>query len=257
MAAISVFVDSKSKNEKLFFSKSETEMTYASSILPVDCSSDDDLIKKSFKTIIENDNQGSYVLCAYGPLSTALSSSAIYDILEYVITNVDFDVYYLTLYGDECRLASDVHDLENGFVVRRSMSPHGIECVLFSPEGFDKIVDKYKEFHGRGLDYFLNNKADRMLIYSSFPPLINVDVSKSDSETQLIKTTICRENIESARPIDCSKRYNGNMNLFWFFLIIVFMIFIVSILVTFGSPLETESQVNQSMKNIKTNVIKT
>uniref|UniRef100_A0A6C0BE01 Uncharacterized protein n=1 Tax=viral metagenome TaxID=1070528 RepID=A0A6C0BE01_9ZZZZ len=229
MSQIHVFVDDKHQNQLLFYGKSTSEMTSDAKIIPVSVNSRDELIAYAIKTAPKD----SYILCAYGALLTALTSKSIYDALEYVISNIEFDAFYLTLYGDSCSFSSDEHTYDF-MTIRRSISPHGTECILFSPEGVNKIVNTFDDHDGRGFDYHLNNRGEKMLLYTSFPPLINVDLNKRDKDTQLVKGTICRENINLERPIEISKRYNGNMNLFWFFLVVIFILFISAMLISFG-----------------------
>ena len=230
MSQIHVFVDDKNKNERFFYGKSSSELTSDARIIPVAVTNRDDLIAHAIKTAPKN----SYILCAYGPLATCLTPQGIYDTLEFTISNIEFDVFYLTLYGDNCNFSSDDYSYES-MTIRRSISPHGTECILISPEGVDKIINSFDDVDGRGFDYYLNNRGETMSLYTSFPPIINVDVSKRNSDTQLVKSTICRENINSEQPIEITKRYNGNMNLFWFFLIVIFVLFIATMLISFGS----------------------
>ena len=230
MSRIHIFVDDKNKNEKLFYGKSTSELTSDAKITAYDAATRDELIEYAIKTSAKD----SYILCAFGPLLTGLNPTSIYDVLEFVINKTKFDVFYLTLYGDICEYASDNYSYEH-LTIRRSFSPHGTECILLSPSGAEKVSKMFNKTDGRSIDYYLNNKGEQMMLYSSFPPLLFVDVSKRDNDTQLVKGTICRENINSTKPVELTKRYTGNMNLFWFFLIVIFVLFIAAMIISFGN----------------------
>jgi len=233
MPGIHIFIDDKHGNERFFYGKSTSGETFDSSIIKREVSGRSELIDYALETAPLD----SYILCAYGPLLSSLTTEAIYNTIENVIDNkskkIDFDAFYLTLYADECKFTTDEYSYDF-MKIRKTVSPHGTECILFSPNGVKKLKDDYKEIDGRSYDHYLNNNGENMSLYTTFPPLISVDISKRNSDTQLIKSTICRENINSEKPIENKQRYNGNMNIFWFFLIIVFIVFIATMLISFG-----------------------
>jgi hypothetical protein len=230
MPAIEVFVDRNSNNNKLFYGKSKSRLTFDSHIHVMDVKNRDQLISQALSIAPE----GSYILCAFGHLKTTLNASQIYDALEFSIKEIDPDIFYLTIYADNCSFNSDEYSYENS-TIHRTISPHGTECILISPKGAEKIIKNITGSDGRGYDYYLNNLAEKMKFYTSYPPLLMVDVSKRDSDTALIKTTVCRENINLERPIELQKRYCGNFNIFWFFIIVIFIIFIAGLAVNYGN----------------------
>lgn len=223
MPSIYVYVDKNNFNENIFHGKSSSEITFAIQIIKVDVKSKDNLISYALANTPEN----CYILCAYDSLVTSCSSEYIYNTLEFAISKIEFDVFYLTLYADNCLLCNDEYSYEN-LTIRRSISPHGTECILISPNGVNKILNEFEFCDGRGIDFYLNNRGETMMLYSSYPPLIFIDISKRDSDLQLIKSSICRENINRIKP-KCKDKKKGNMNLFWFFLIL-FTIVLISIL---------------------------
>lgn len=228
MSSIHVFIDKKSNNKSLFYGKSTSEMTFDAKITLCDAETADDLISYALKTAPKD----SYILCAFGPLLSTLNAKSIYDVLEFVISKINFDVFYLTRYADVCEYKTDTYSYEN-LEILRTIAPYGTECILISPNGAEKVSEMFDKSHGRSLDYYLNAKGENMLLYSSFPPLISVDVTKRTKDIQLVKTTVCREKINLEKPIEVIKRYNGNMNIFWFFLIIIFVLFIATMVISF------------------------
>lgn len=241
MNNIYVFTDNKFNNDKIFYGTSDNGKTKNASITKLDVKNRDELISNGMMIAPE----GSYLLCAYGPLLSNMKTNEIYNAIDFAISNITFDILYLTIYSDHCSLHSDEYSYEN-MVFHRTISPHGTECVLISPNGVNKILDFVKAEDGRGYDFYLNNLGEKMLLYTAFPPIMMVDTSKRTSEVQLIKNTVCREIISAERPLELTKKYTGNMNLFWFFLIIVFILFIASMLISFGGKTKILPEVEPS-----------
>ena len=223
---LSIYVDTKFNNERLFHGTSNMEKR----IEKINVTSRDELIAKSILRAPKN----SYILCAYGPLKTTMNSKEIFEALEFIVENQkQLDVFYLSIYSDNCSLRTDDFDYNN-MTFTRTMSPHGTECILITPMGVEKILDLMQEDHGRGFDFYLNAAAEKMMIYTSIPSIVKVDVSRRTKDTQLIKAAECREEIIAVKPLDLTKKYTGNMNLFWFFLVIIFILFIAVMILTFN-----------------------
>lgn len=223
---LNVFVDDKSENYKLF---NENTDLFKVKVNRVQCNNRNDLISSGILLSPIN----SYILTAFGPLLSSMKTKDLYDAINFAVKNIDFDVLYLTIYGDDCDFTSDDNSYEN-IVFSRTISPHGTECILIAPQAVDKILDLVKEDEGRGYDFYLNEAADIMKMYRAYPPLVMVDVSKRSKDVQLIKSSVCREQITTANPINLAKKYTGNMNLFWFFLVVVFILFLASIVLSFS-----------------------
>lgn len=237
MNKIYVYTDIKSDNGKLFHGHSSSGKTIEKKIEKIDAVSRDDLIGKA----ILRAPKDSYILCAYGPLKTTMDSREIFDALEFIIEEQDdLDVFYLTIYSDNCKLRTDDMDYKL-MTFLRSMSPHGTECIMITPKGVDRILEIMQENHGRGFDYYLNAAAEKMMIYTSFPAMIKVDVSKRTKETQLIKASECQEEIIACRPLELTKKYTGNMNLFWFFLIVIAILFIAAMMLSLDKSPRTST----------------
>lgn len=227
MNEIHIFTDDVSNNHRILRGKSRSGKTYDSTVEKINVSNRDELISKALIKSPED----SYILCAYGNLLTTMSTTGIYDAIEFAIDNIDFDVLYLTTYADDCDFNSDEYSYEN-MEIKKSVSPHGTECILISPEGFKKIYTMV-QVDGRGYDYTLNSLATSMNLYTTHPSMISVNLSKEKSDTKLIKGTLCRENINLQKPLELTKKYTGNMNLFWFFIIVIFILFIAAMLLSF------------------------
>jgi hypothetical protein len=237
MNNICVFSDSKSENYKMFYGGSTSGRTVEAKIERIDVKSRDQLIANAMLRAPKD----SYILCAYGPLQTTMSKKDIFDALEEVIEKiVDFDVFYLTIYSDDCPLRTDIYDYKD-MSFERTLSPHGTECILISPQGASKILNTIKGNEGRGFDFYLNAAAEKMMLYTSSPPMIMVDNSKRSKDTELIKSSVCREVITAQNPLKLTQAYNGNMNLCWFFIIIVFILFIAAMVLSFDKDLKSES----------------
>lgn len=232
MLNINVFINNGSDNETIFYGKSISGKVGDGSIIKIDTDNVDDLISEALK-VSEDDT---YIICAFGPLKTTNTVSSIYDTIEKVIEAKKFDIMYLTSYGNRCNM-TDIYTYNNLDIVT-TFSPHGVECILISPSGIrmlKPLVEKINNsIDGRKWDYYLNANGENMVAVTTFPPLIMVDVSKRKDNSELIKTTVCREEINIKNPVDLSKRYTGNMNIFWFFIIIVFILLLAIMLLNLG-----------------------
>lgn len=229
MNHIHVFTDKESNNDRIFTGKSTSGKTFEAGITKLDVKNRDQLITNAMLLAPE----GSYILIAFGPLTTVMNTKEIYNSIEFLIEQTPFDVLYLTNYSDVCSLRSDDYTF-NFMMFQKSASPHGTECILISPEGINRILEIIRGDDCRGYDFYLNSAAEKMLLYVSTPPMMMVDESKRSSDMQLIKSTVCKEMISAQRPLELTKKYSGNMNLFWFFLIVVFILFIAAMLISFG-----------------------
>lgn len=237
MNSINVFSD-RNSNGKIFLGKSSTGNTGIKKYEKISVKNRDELISNA---MMNSCDDNSYILCAYGQLLTNMKICEIYDAIEFAINNIEFDVLYLTIYSDDCSLNSDIYSYEN-MVFKRTISPHGTECILISPKGVENILNLINGEDGRGYDYYLNCAAEKMLLYTSFPPIIMVDVSKRSNDTKLIKSSVCKEKIISVKPLELTQKYNGNMNLFWFFLIVVFILFIAAMFLSFSDSSSFKTQ---------------
>lgn len=229
MNSISVYVDDKSNNYKIFSGESTDKKLKCKNVERCKVSNRNDLISNA---LIKSD-ENSYILTAFGPLLTTMKTNEIYDAMQFAINNIDFDVLYLTIYADNCDFLSDDRSYEK-MVFNRTISPHGTECILISPKGVNRILELINEDDGRGYDFYLNAAANNMKMYRSYPPIMMVDVSKRHQDVQLIKGSVCREQITAVSPIKLTKKYTGNMNLFWFFLIVVFILFLAAMILSFS-----------------------
>lgn len=237
MAGINIFIDSKSNNDVFFYGSSTSGKTHDNSIVKLDVTDSDDLISKA---ILTSDSEN-YVLCAYGALKSTLNASGIYDAIESLIVNKKFDAFYLTVYANRCNM-TDIYTYGN-MEFMTTFSPHGTECILFSPEGVKKmkqIVNLVSERNeGRGWDFFLNSNGQNLILTTSFPPLMYVDITNRKSNSDTIKGTFCREEIEEKLPAQITTRYTGNLNIFWFFLLVIFILFLGIMLINInqnGAP---------------------
>lgn len=247
MNSIYVYTDTKSDNGKIFYGSSTSGKTVESKIERLDVKSRDDLIAQA----VLRAPKDKYIITAFGPLKTTMESKDILDALEFIIEEQkELDVFYLTIYSDNCTLRTDDMDYKRMTFVR-SMSPHGTECLLITPKGIERILDIMQDDHGRGFDFYLNSAAEKMMLYTSSPSLVKVDISKRTKETQLIKAAECREEIIAANPLELSKKYTGNMNLFWFFLIVIAILFLAAMILSFEPTTGTSNYIRPNVPDGK------
>ena len=229
MNSIYIYTDDKSNNYKIFSGKSTDGKLTSKNIKRCKVSNRNELISEALLKTPEN----SFILTAFGPLLTTMKTEELYDAMQFAIDNIEFDVLYLTIYSDDCDFLSDDRSFER-MVFQRSVSPHGTECILISPHGVSKILEIIKEDEGRGYDFYLNACANQMKMYRSYPPMMMVDISKRHESVQLVKGSVCREEISNLSPINLTTRYDGNINLFWFFLVVIFILFLAAMVLSFS-----------------------
>lgn len=240
MYKLYVYTDQKSNNAKLFYGQSSSGETVQTKIEVIESVDKDDLIAKAILRAPED----AYIICAYGGLKTTMSPKEILDGIEFILKEKPtLDVFYLTIYADNCSLRTDETDYKNMTFVR-TLSPYGTECILITPKGVNKFLDLIQDDHGRGFDFYLNAASEKMMNYTSLPPFLKVDISMLDHEKNYVKVAECREEIISTKPIELTKKPNGNLNFFWFFVIIVTILFFATLLISVDPS--TNYNINQS-----------
>lgn len=196
-------------------------------IIEIDTISQNEL----FKNAVTKSDQSKYSIVLYTNVITVLDPHQVTDFIDHIVKNLDFDVFYLTRYSDDCRAHDDFHTYKNVSIMRVK-HPHGIEAMIISPKGKHVLSDKLVEKDGRGLDYILNGMGPIMNNYSSFPLVFNIDLNQRNNDYELVKGVLCSESVHSLRPPSLTQKNTSSLNLFWFVLVLVFIFCIAGALIT-------------------------
>ena len=182
---------------------------------------------------LKNSNKDEYTLICLDKIVTLCNTTQIYDYLEYVIDNINFDIFYLTSWCDRVDLYSDIHELNNCKIVK-TFSTHGTSCLLFSPFGRKKFLDRIKPCNYRSLDFVLHENIRCFETYTSLPSLFEFDITCRESDLEFVKLSKCREIPSYVRPISVSRRNTTTLNVFWFILILIIILCVAAMLLSFN-----------------------
>jgi len=211
-------------------------------IVEVDTISQNTLLKEA----VEKSDQDKYSVILYSNLVSILTPIQITDFICDISSNINFDIFYLVRYGDDCRVHDDFHTIRS-ISVMKVLHAHGIEALIISPSGKEFLNGKLMERDGRGLDYTLNALCPKMNNYSSFPTIYNIDLNKRINDYELIKGVVCREVVHSLRPPRLTQKNTSSLNLFWFILVIVFIFCIAGAILTLVDDKSKTKVVDENM----------
>ena len=183
---------------------------------------------------LNSSDPNQYTLICLDKLITLCTTNQIYNHLEYVIENINFDIFYLTSWCDRCDLYTDIHEINNCKIVK-TFSPHGMACLLFSPNGRKIFLNEIKPSNDRSLDFILNSNNKNFNMYTSLPSLVEFDILNRESDLEFVKLCKVREVPSYIRPIEVSRRNTTTLNVFWFILILILIICIAAILLSLNS----------------------
>jgi hypothetical protein len=229
MIGVDVFINEKSNADKFIIGKSSSGKINVNSIKrnPTQLSQDD-LIRKVIKTS-EDDK---FLIVLGDNLKCLFEPKKLLDAIEYAIENIKFDLFYLSYNNDECKLQTDFRE-NDGVDFMKVKSAHGIDALIISPSGKEKIKNNLDVVHGRGVDYILNAMSGKILnSYSSFPTLFVPNYIKRTDDTELSKQSLCREVIYAKKPAKLSSRNTSAANVFWFIFVIIVILFFT--VISFG-----------------------
>lgn len=221
MDQFEVCIRRKSNSHKMICGTSTSGKITIDSVIQLDVNSEDNLLTNGLE--ISNPNKSLIVI--NDNTKTLLEPTQILDTIEFLLDNIDFDIFYLTRYMDECSAHTDFKTFKS-VEFMKVFSPHGIEGLIISPEGKRKIYGRLNSVHGRGSDFILNSMSEKMNNYSSFPPLFNIDLSKRISDSELVKSSICKEAFNTLKPPKLSQRNKSMINFFWFIFFIALLFFL-------------------------------
>jgi hypothetical protein len=147
---------------------------------------DDDFFIESLKKSDPEKN----IILLQGQMISSMEKEKIIEFIDSLICDVDFDVFYLSRYLDDNTRIKNTNIEINNMALIQTFSPHGIDALVISSKGKDKIKKILKLNDGRGIDYSLNNYCEKMICYTTIKPLISMNVSKENIKNNLYRNTI-------------------------------------------------------------------
>lgn len=171
---------------------------------------------------VEDSDPTKFSIVLHYSMVSILSPDQVTEYIKNIVDKISFDVFYLSRYADECREHDDFNILDE-ISTMRVYHPHGVEALILSPIGKQKLRGNFKMIDGRGTDYILNSLGPKMENYSCWPLVYNFDMSKRTNAYDLIKTVVCRESAHSLRPPSLTQKNTSSMNLFWFIMVLIFI----------------------------------
>ena len=212
------------------------------------------------------------VICKDTTISNS-STNEMFNVLEKVIddnntdTNLSFDIFYMAHWASSCHLYHNFRETNSGIKIVDTPSSNGFQCLLFSPKGKQKFVNKFNfdtnpikkssptqtQTAGSHINASIGqNRNDPNNFYAvcTTPPLMNFDITRRTNDLQLIKANECRskehaksinqqasspttsENIPSNTVIPPKLQQNvsnssSDLGVFWFIIILIVVIILI------------------------------
>lgn len=188
----------------------------------------------------KSSDPNSYVIVCKDTTISGYTSDIIYMHLENAINSSEldpinsFDIFYLAFWADRCDLHHNVRNSgDTGLKIVNTVSPNGIQCLMFSPCGRQKFLKVFNPTNNpvmkatpqlpETLGHKLQKKISstcRSGIYNQSllapedekfyatcngTPLVNFDITKRKSDAELIKMNACRNPAPAAQPVTITK----------------------------------------------------
>jgi len=212
----------------------------------------------TYNSLIESENQ--YVIICKDTAISSSTSENIFNVIEGVINrNIDgsdnsFDIFYMAKWMDRCDQYTNQVDIgDSGMKVVNTISPNGVLCLMFSPNGGKKFVNIYHidknpipvqtDINNKTLGHYLHSRVglrsnvvdvnQQFYAITTTPSLVNFDISKRKSDDEFIKTVECR-NVQKETKNTTTQ--SSNMVFFWFVIIVLIIIFFIWIIFKYNSP---------------------
>lgn len=215
-----------------------------------------------------------FIFCKDAVVSSSTSKNTLDVIEKTILLNKDsnrFDLFYLAKWVDRCDQYTNFNTInDTGMKLVDTISPNGVLCIMFSPEGRKKFLEIYnidtnpiltqtnknKEslghyLHNRiglktNIDSQLPNLRQKFYAITTTPSLLNFDITKRLNDNELIKTVECRD----VPTIEIKQNSSNNMSFFWFIIIIIGIILIIFLFYKYSeSPSLDNTKIIISTKN--------
>ena len=163
------------------------------------------------------------------------SPETIASIVKSVIKSGTFDLAYLSKWSDRCSMYTDKKILDNGVtVVVKTQSPLGVQAILFSPNGRDRVSSGKFMKNGKifRLEKPLGNQLNDEIFNGNLeafcvvPNLMHFDITHATSYADYQKMTECE--IPKTRQFDATgMSTSSNRSSAWWLLFFLVLIIII------------------------------
>ena len=157
-----------------------------------------------------------------------LDSDKVYEVINALQTKKsEFDIFYLTTWGDACQKRREFWKKHNIYTCHE---PNGLQAVMLTPMGRKRILGLQKMKNGHKFqreehrclgdclrDAVMNNELTAI---TSFPPLVHFDHSSATHNTHYAYLNHCR-------AVNCNDSNNNTTAYVWFIVAFVLLLLIV------------------------------
>lgn len=169
---------------------------------------------------------------------SATPTDIILSIVDAALTEDEsIDVLYLSKWMDRCDLYSEKREFGAVKIVK-TFSPNGFHCLLFTPSGRKKLLNmhnpKDNALIDKPLSLVLNSYIGSGLLNAAttYPSLVQFDISKRKNDDELLKTTECRQP-PVIRDYKHEKSEGGSAYL-WFIIVAVIIVILITLMIKYG-----------------------
>lgn len=174
------------------------------------------------------------------------SSSSPYNIADIVLTakrSCNWDLFYLSKWGDRCDLYTNKIEVEGQTVViSKTVSPYGTQAIVFSPSGRDIVLRKTKTKNGEKLDFSKGSLSDNLhraiskgwieaVTVTPNVIFLNLSSIKVDSEYQRFSQCVTPSPEPQPTPQPTPQPPPQSFNWMWLWFII--LIFLIALIIAF------------------------
>lgn len=125
--------------------------------------------------------------------TSILDTTTLADTIMRIVTDHDTDLLYLARWLDKCELNTKIEDIDTLHLVQTVM-PQGIQGILITPSGRDKLIDIIKTSPEPDLNVLMMNSISSgvMNALTTNPTLMNFDITLAKNKLdEAYKTALC------------------------------------------------------------------
>ena len=197
-----------------------------------------EIMKHSYKKTPE-----SYVLYLKDNSVTSSNSETIKKVIKTAIKDKGWDLLYMCRWLDRCDLYNKMKDTHRdipgtSIKLTRTISPNGIQSILFSPKGLKKLLG-YTTMRNKGSLSIkdlsnrlrLSIESGELYALATIPNIFSYNILDADSMSDLAKMVVCR------RPVHIQHSHSNNniSPMIWFFVVVIVSIMILGALYYLGA----------------------
>lgn len=170
--------------------------------------------------------------------STTITNQSNLEHVETVITDFEYDIFYLCKWLDKAEMYEVLKVYENGQKYIKTFCPNGIQSLVFSNSGVDKITSKYNMENNpigcRPFSQVLNLLTQNgcLISHSTTPLLFNYDptlicpskanLHDSPAIYDYLKLCEIQGSIHPEEPLN--RRFSSDISFFWIFIVLLVVI---------------------------------